>query len=173
MTGKKPRKRSNAKEIAIVGELFEEGEKDIVEALLDVPIGAEVTIYIDCAGGSIYAALTIAALIRYRRLQATAVVLAECSSSALLVFAACQRRLVTPRSVFLFHRAKWRSERDYRTEEAASWAQHFQWLEEEADRYQAELLGVKPDRLIEWCNASRHVLGPEIVANGLAELLDV
>ena len=33
-----------------------------------------------------------------------------------------------------FHRVKWRSEKDVRSEEAASWAAHFQWLEAEIDR---------------------------------------
>ena len=113
---KKTREKEKPAEVAVVGELFEEGQAEIIRSLLDVPHGDEVTIYIDCAGGSVYAALAVAALIRIRKLKATAIVIGECSSSAILIFAACPKRFVTPRSAFLFHRVKWRSEKDVRSE---------------------------------------------------------
>ena len=47
-------------------------------------------------------------LLRYRQLEATAIVLGECSSAALMVFAACRRRFVTPYSTLLFHRMRLR-----------------------------------------------------------------
>jgi ATP-dependent protease ClpP protease subunit len=160
-------------EVAIIGELFEEGETDIVKSLLDIPPGEEATLYIDSAGGSVYAALTISSLIRLRKLRATAIVLGECSSSALLIFAACSKRFVTPRSIFLFHRVKWRSEKDVRSEEAANWASHFKWLETEVDRYQAELFGVAEKQFAEWIHEGRFVVGADLVELGVAEMLDV
>lgn len=160
-------------ELAIIGEMFDEQEVEVVRDLLSIPKRDPVTLYIDSAGGSVYAALTVAGLIRSRELEATAVVLGECSSSAILVFAACQRRLVSPRSVFLFHRVKWRSEKDVRSEEAVNWAGHFQWLESEIDRYQAELFGIAEDHFSAWIREGRFVLGPELVQLGVAELIDV
>lgn len=160
-------------EIAIVGELFEDAEADIVKDLLDVPPGGEVTLYIDSSGGSVYAALAITCLIRLRKLKARAIVLSECSSSALLIFAACPQRLVTPRSVFLFHRVKWTSEKDVRREEAAQWAGHFNWLENEVDRYQAALFNVPDEPFSRWTDEGRFVLGSELVQLGIAEMIDV
>ena len=160
-------------EIAIVGELFEEGETEIVKSLLDVEPGSEVVLYFDSAGGSVYAALTIAALLRFRRLKTTAYVLGECSSSAILVFAACQRRFVTPRSVFLFHRVKWRSEKDVRSDEAINWADHFQWLEKAVDDYQAALFELPHEQFSEWIQQGRFVGGAELVELGVAEMVDV
>lgn len=160
-------------ELAIIGELFDEAESEIVKDLLDIPPGDPVTIYIDSAGGSVYAALTIAGLIRMRKLKANAIVLGECSSSAILIFAACQARKVSPRSVFLFHRVKWHSEKDVRSEEAVNWAGHFQWLEKEIDEYQANMFGVAHERFGEWVREGRFVLGTDLVALGVAELLDV
>ena len=176
---KDPKKRGKTSraepqpEIAIVGELHEETVGDVLRDLLDIEPKSDVTIYFDCAGGSVYSALAVAALLRHRQMNATAVVLSECSSAALLVFAACRRRLVTPRSVFLFHRVKWRSEKDMRREEAANWAKHFLWLETEADRYQAELFGRAEKEVRLWVEESRFVLGPELAALGLAELIEV
>ncbi|QDU64074.1 ATP-dependent Clp protease proteolytic subunit [Planctomycetes bacterium Pan216] len=159
-------------EIAIIGDLSEDGEKEIVDAILDIEPGSEATMYIDSGGGSVYSALAIVTLMRIRKLKATAIVIGECSSSTLLVFAACQRRLVTERSVFLFHRVKWRSDKDYGSAEAVNWASHFQWLESEADRYQAELFGAEEEPFSSWVNEGRFVLGPELAEMGLAELID-
>ena len=173
MAARKTRKaKEPPPEIPIVGELYEDGELDIVKALLDVPPGSEVVLYFDSSGGSVYAALTVTGLIRHRKLKATAIVLGECSSSALLVFAACRKRLVTPLSVFLFHRVKWRSDKDVHSEEAANWASHFKWLEVEIDRYQAEMFGVDESRFTDWIREGRFVTGAELVELGIAEMID-
>lgn len=169
---KAPKQAELPVEIPVVGELYEDGENDILKSLLEVPPGENVILYLDCAGGSVYAALTIATLIRLRKLKATAMVLGECSSSAILIFAACQERYVTPRSVFLFHHVRWRSEKDVRSIEAAQWATHFRWLEDEIDRYQAELFGVPHDRFAGWIDEGRFVLGAELVEMGVAKFLE-
>ena len=171
---KKTREKEKPAEVAdIVGELFEEGQSEIIASLLDIPHGEEVTIYIDCAGGSVYAALAIAALLRLRKLKATAIVIGECSSSAILIFAACPKRFVTPRQRVPLHRVKWPSDKDVRSEEAANWASHFHWLEEEVDRYQAKLLGGSSEQFAKWINEGRFVLGKELVELGFAQMLDV
>ena len=111
-TASKPRGRRGKAdpppEVVISGELDEETVGDLLRELLEVEPGGAATLYFDSSGGSVYSALAVAALIRHRRIDATAVVLSECSSAALIVFAACRRRQVTPLSVFLFHRVKWR-----------------------------------------------------------------
>jgi ATP-dependent protease ClpP protease subunit len=159
------------REIAIIGELYEEEVREVVRELLEVPAGSNVVLYIDSAGGSVYGALAIACLLRYRRLKASAVVIGECSSAALIVFAACRKRLVSQRSVFLFHRVNWRSDK-VRSEEAVNWASHFKWLEEVVDQYQANLFGVAEARFSEWTKEGRFVVGPELVDLGIAELFD-
>jgi ATP-dependent Clp protease protease subunit len=174
---KAPRRSKRAKEerppeIAVVGEVYDEVVADVIKDLLDVPEGGEATIYIDSSGGSVYSAMAIATLIRLRKIRATGMVLSECSSAAILIFAACERRFVTPRSVFLFHRVKWRSEKDMRREEAINWAQHFQWLEIEIDRFQASLFGKGEDRIHDWIEQGRFVLGTELAELGLAEIVD-
>lgn len=172
---KKPAKKRRSDEppaeIAIVGELFEESEGDIIKSLLEIPPGEPVIFYFDSAGGSVYTALAIAELIRLRKFKSTAVVLGECSSSALLVFAACQKRFVTERSVFLFHRVRWRSDKDVRSDEAANWAAHFQWLEHEIDRYQAEMFGIAKEKFDKWIETGRFLSGKELVDLGLAEFV--
>jgi ATP-dependent protease ClpP protease subunit len=158
--------------VALVGEIFDENEKDIVQALLEVDPGANVSLYIDSSGGNVYAAMAIANIILHRRLKATAIVVGECSSSAILVFAACPKRQVGRHSVFLFHRIKWRSEKDARSEEAAQWASHFQWLEQEVDELQAKWLGVPTSKMKTWIAEGRFVVGQELVDLGAADLVD-
>src|SRR5437764_1039663 len=100
--------RSQPVELALIGEV-DDWEKDVLDRLLETTPGSECVFYIDSAGGSVYGALAVVTLLRHRSLQAKAVVLGECSSAALLVFAACGQRLVTRFSAFLFHRMHWES----------------------------------------------------------------
>ncbi len=82
-------------EIAVFGDLSDD-DSSVAEHLLSVPPGEECTLYFDCPGGSAYRAVALLSLLRLREIQATGVVLGECSSAALWPFAACQRRIVTP-----------------------------------------------------------------------------
>lgn len=172
MAKTRARVRRPAIEIALVGEIFDENEKDIINSLLDTPVGSSITIYIDSSGGNVYAALAIANILVHRKLKATAIVVGECSSSAILVFAACKKRQVGPHSVFLFHRIKWRSEKDARSEEAAQWATHFKWLESEVDELQARLLGIEPRVMKQWIAEGCFVTGKELADLGAAEIVD-
>lgn len=172
MAKARARTRRPGIEIALIGEIFDENEKDLVNSLLEAPPGSAVTIYIDSSGGNVYAALAIANIIAHRKLRATAIVVGECSSSAILIFAACRKRLVGPHSVFLFHRIKWRTEKDTRSEEAAQWATHFRWLEVEVDELQANLLGIPADTMKTWIAEGRFVVGQELAEHGAAELVD-
>src|SRR5262245_51645699 len=61
-------------EIAVVGEV-DDWEDDVVKALLEVPARGECAFYIDSSGGSVYGALAVVTLLRYRQLNATAIVL--------------------------------------------------------------------------------------------------
>jgi hypothetical protein len=65
--------------------------------LTDRRMGVPGTIFFDSCGGSTYVGLSLAVLIRLRGLKARAVVAGECSSAALLPFAACEKRYVLPR----------------------------------------------------------------------------
>ncbi|MCS6852710.1 MAG: ATP-dependent Clp protease proteolytic subunit [Gemmataceae bacterium] len=159
-------------EIPIVGDV-DDWEGDVLKALLDVPAGGECVFYIDSAGGSVYGALSVLTLVRYRRLRATAVVLGECSSAALLVFAACQRRLVTPYSTLLFHRMRWESDKRIGSTEAALWARHFELLEQEIDKLQLRLFGTAVEQVRRWTQEGYYATGSEIAAAGLAELLEI
>src|SRR5438876_9817400 len=106
----KHRPRKKPPEIPVVGEV-DDWEADVIHALLELPRGGECVFYIDSAGGSVFGALAVLTLMRHRQLEGMAIVLGECSSAALLLFAACRRRFVTPYSTLLFHRMRWQSEK--------------------------------------------------------------
>lgn len=159
-------------EIALVGELTE-NEYQITEKLLDIPPGESCTLYIDSPGGSPYVAISLMSLILLRGLNATGVVTGECSSSTLLPFAACKRRIVTPYSVLLFHPMKWQSEDHVELAEAAEWARHFGELETEMDKLLAQLLKTSYDNIAKWVRPGRYVSGRELAESGLAELVEL
>jgi len=164
--------RTGPLELAIVGDLTD-NEAELTDRLLGVEPGAECTIYFDSPGGSPYCGMSLVTLLRLRGIRATAVVTGECSSAALWPFAACERRLVTPFSVFLFHPMKWQSEEHIGIREAAEWSRHFAELEQEMDVLLCELFGRSADQINEWSRTHRYVTGREIVAAGLAELIDL
>jgi ATP-dependent Clp protease, protease subunit len=164
--------REGPLEIAISGDLSEH-ESDIYEKLLSVPPGGECTLYFNSPGGSAYAALALASLIVLRGMNATGVVLAECSSAAIWPLAACRRRVVTAHSVLLFHPLKWESGEHVAIDEAAEWARHFAHLEQDMDAVLARLLGISIDKLAAWMKPGRYVSGHELAAAGLAELVDL
>jgi ATP-dependent protease ClpP protease subunit len=159
-------------EIALVGDLTDH-EVDLSDKLLGVPLGGPCTLYIDSPGGSPYSGMSLMSLVRLRGLQATGVVTGECSSAALWVFAACQRRLVTPHSVLLFHPMKWQSEEHVGLAEAAEWARHFGQLERDMDTLLAELLGISTSQIAGWMTPGRYVGGREFAEAGLGELIEV
>lgn len=164
--------RTGPVELAIVGDLTD-NESDLTDRLLGVEPGGECTIYFDSPGGSPYCGMSLVTLLRLRGIRATAVVTGECSSAALWPFAACDRRLVTPFSVFLFHPMKWQSEEHIGIREAAEWSRHFADLEREMDVLLCDLFGRSADLINEWSRNHRYVTGREIVAAGLAELVEL
>jgi ATP-dependent protease ClpP protease subunit len=168
----KSKLRSPAGEIAVIGEV-DDWEEDVVKTLLDIPSGGECIFYIDSAGGSVFGALAVLTLMRHRRLSGTAVVLGECSSATLLLFAACRRRLVTPYSTFLFHRMRWQSEKRINSKEALRWAQHFEEMEQDVDDLQVRLFGKAEEQVRAWTANGDYVTGPQLVAAGLAEMLEL
>ena len=157
-------------EIALVGDLTD-NEGDLTDRLLSVPPNGECTLFIDSPGGSPYCAIALTTLIRLRGIRATGVVTGECSSATLWPFAACQRRIVTPYSVLLFHPMKWQSEEHVGLQEAAEWARHFGSLERDMDRLLAEMLGVEINVLDKWISPGRYVSGREFAEAGLAEMV--
>ncbi len=164
--------REGPLEIAISGDLSEH-ENDIYEKLLSVPPGGECTLYFNSPGGSAYAALSLASLIVLRGMNATGVVLAECSSAAIWPFAACRRRIVTAHSVLLFHPLKWESGEHVAIDEAAEWARHFAFLEQDMDQVLARLFGVLSEKIAAWMKPGRYVSGHDLASAGLAELVDL
>jgi ATP-dependent protease ClpP protease subunit len=159
-------------EIAVCGDLTEH-EADISEKLLAVSPGGECTLYFNSPGGSAYVALSLASLIVLRGIQATGVVVGECSSAAIWPLAACRRRIVTAHSVLLFHPLKWESGEHVSIDEAAEWARHFAHLEQDMDGMLARLLGVATEKLAAWMKPGRYVSGHELASAGLAELVDL
>lgn len=168
----KIKSRKNVPEIAMVGDV-DDWEADVVKSLLEVREGGECVLYLDSCGGSVYGAMAIVSLLRIRQLQATAVVLGECSSAAILIFACCVRRIVTPHSTFLFHRMRWQSDKRVASEEARHWASHFEELEAALDNLQTKLLGTAKDQVATWVREGRYLNGSEVAAAGLAELVEL
>ena len=159
-------------EIAVVGDITEH-ESDLFEKLLGVEPGGECVLYFDSLGGSAYAAVALASAIRLRGLDAMGIVVGECTSAALWPFAACRRRLVTPLSVLLFHPMKWQSEENVALPEAAEWARHFTALESDMDQLLADLFGAPVEQIRAWSYPGRYVSGQEMVAAGLAEMVEL
>ncbi len=157
-------------EIALVGDLTD-NEAELTDRLLSVPPNGECTLFIDSPGGSPYCAIALTTLIRLRGIRATGVVTGECSSATLWPLAACQRRVVTPFSVLLFHPMKWQSEEHVGLQEAAEWARHFGSLEQDMDRLLSDLFGISMEKLDAWINPGRYVSGREFAESGLAEMI--
>ncbi|MEO1496591.1 MAG: hypothetical protein AAFV43_05515 [Planctomycetota bacterium] len=157
-------------EIAIVGDLTD-SESELTDRLLSVAPGEECTIYFDSPGGSPYCAMSLMSLIKLRRIRATGIVTGECSSATLWPFAACQRRVVTPYSVMLFHPMRWQSEENVGLAEAAEWARHFGELERDMDHLLARMFNVDSDLMDSWINPGRYVMGAELAKAGIAEVL--
>ena len=159
-------------EIPFVGDLTD-NEGELTERLLSVPPGGECTLFIDSPGGSPYCAVSLTTLMILRGVKATGIVAGECSSAALWPFAACQRRIVTPYSVMLFHPMKWQSEEHVGLAEAAEWARHFGDLEMDMDKLLANLFGMDASELEKWIRPGRYVGGKEVADAGMAELVDL
>lgn len=157
-------------EISIIGDLTEH-EADVTDKLLSVPPGGSCVLYFNSPGGSAYGALSLMSLILGRGLQAVGVVTGECSSAALWPFAACQRRIVTPHSVMLFHPMRWESGEHVEIGEAAEWARHFAHLEQDLDAILARFFHASRDKVVAWLRPGRYVLGTELAEAGLAELV--
>jgi len=168
----KPHARRKTTDIPLIGEV-DDWEEEVIKAILELPRGSECTLYIDSGGGSVYGALAVTTLIRQRLLRCSAVVLGECSSATLLIFAVCQKRIVTRYSTFLFHRMRWQSDKRVGAQEASHWAKHFEEMEREIDVLQEKLLGSGAEQIRDWIRGSRYVTGAQMVAAGLAELLEI
>ncbi len=159
-------------EIVISGEL-QDKESSLHEKLVELPRNSAGLIYFDSCGGSAFVGLALASLIRFRGLKATGIVAGECSSAALMPFAACARRYVTTHSTLLFHPIRWQSEEQVKLEEAAEWARHFRVMEADHDRLLSGLFGCEIDVIRGWNNPGRFVSGEEMVSAGLAVMLDL
>lgn len=159
-------------EIGIYGDLSDK-QPELISRMLEVPRGSRGTIFFDSCGGSVYVGLGLASLIRMRGLQADGVVAGECSSAALLPFAACQRRFVTAHSTLLFHPVRWSSDEEVRFEEAVEWARHFKLLEEDLDSLLSRMFNCSRELLTKWSRPGRFVSGTEVVEAGLAHMVDL
>jgi len=141
---------------------------ELIDSLVQVPWGSRGIIWFDSGGGSAYAGLAMASIIRLRGLRATGVVAGECSSAAILPFAACTERIVTPLSSLFFHPMRWQSDEDVRLEEAVEWTRHFQEMEGDLDQLLAEMFGIPIETIIGWTRPGKFLRGKDLVAAGLA-----
>ncbi|MEC9093794.1 MAG: ATP-dependent Clp protease proteolytic subunit, partial [Planctomycetota bacterium] len=137
------------------------------------PTGGDCTLFFNCPGGSAYSAVSLLSIIATRQLNATGIVTGECSSAALWPFAACKKRYVTEYSFCLFHPMKWQSEESVQLIEAAEWTRHFSLLESKMDELLARFLGMPEAKLQSWTHPGKYITGQDLVAAGLAEMLDL
>lgn len=147
-------------------------QSDLLGQLTELPRGSQGLMYFDSCGGSVYTGLALGSLMRMRSLRVTGVVIGECSSAALLPFAACQKRFVTAQSTLLFHPMRWQSDEDVRLEEATEWARHFRELETQLDTLLKSLFGIPEETLHGWTRPGRFVSGTELAKSGIASLID-
>ncbi|NNJ27392.1 ClpP family protease [Alienimonas chondri] len=167
-----PPPRKSGWEIALSGDLTDR-QAELMDALIELPRGSAGTIWFDSPGGSVYTGLAMASVLRLRGLRATAIVAGECSSAAILPFAACERRLVTRHATLLFHPVRWHSEEDVKREEAVEWARHFDYMERDIDDLLSKLLPMNREALEKWTRPGKFVTGAELVKVGLAETVDL
>lgn len=151
---------------------------ELTEKLMEVPRRSSGVIWFNSCGGSVYAGLALASMIRLRGLNATAVVAGECSSAALMPFAACQRRYVTSHATMLFHPIRWTGDEDMRLEDAAEWARHFAALESDLDELLLRLFGRETDSefrvtIHQWTRPGRFVVGQELADTGVANVVSL
>ncbi|MEI8017745.1 MAG: hypothetical protein WCH39_06055, partial [Schlesneria sp.] len=83
------------------------------------------------------------------------------------------QRFVTPHTTLLFHPIRWHSEENVKLDEAAEWARHFRVMETDLDQLLARLFGCDVEMIRGWNNPGRFVTGEELVAAGLARILDL
>ncbi|MDA1164988.1 MAG: ATP-dependent Clp protease proteolytic subunit [Planctomycetota bacterium] len=159
-------------ELAINGDLTDK-QHELISSLIEVPRRSRGVIWFDSGGGSVYVGLALCSIIRLRGLRVTGVVAGECSSAAILPFAACERRFVTPHSTLLFHPMRWQSADEVKLEEATEWARHFKNLEGDLDKLLAKLFEFPADKIAEWTNPGRFLTGRELVDAGLARIVDM
>ncbi|MFH5802703.1 ClpP family protease [Alienimonas sp. DA493] len=164
--------RKGGWELALSGDLTDR-QGELMDQLVELPRGSAGTLWFDSPGGSVYTGLAMASVLRLRGLRATAVVAGECSSAAILPFAACERRLVTRHATLLFHPVRWHSEEDVKREEAVEWARHFDYMERDIDNLLAKLLPMDREALEKWTRPGKFVTGGELVEVGLAEAVDL
>ncbi|MEM9701827.1 MAG: ATP-dependent Clp protease proteolytic subunit [Planctomycetota bacterium] len=167
-----PPPRRDGWEVALSGDLTDR-QGELMAELVELPRGSAGTLWFDSPGGSVYTGLAMATLLRLRGLRATAVVAGECSSAAILPFAACERRLVTRHATLLFHPVRWHSEEDVKREEAVEWARHFDYMERDVDDLLSKLLPMDREALEKWTRPGKFVTGSELVDAGLAEAVDL
>jgi ATP-dependent Clp protease protease subunit len=158
-------------ELAINGDLTDK-QNELITSLVEVPRRSRGIVWFDSGGGSVYVGLALCSIIRLRGLRVTGVVAGECSSAAILPFAACERRFVTAQSTLLFHPMRWQSAEDVRLEEATEWARHFKNLERDLDKLLARLFDFPETKISEWTNPGQFISGQELVDAGLAKLID-
>ena len=159
-------------ELVIAGDLSDK-QTDLIEKLVELPRKSRGVIYFDSCGGGAYVGLALASLIKLRGLEVTGVVVGECSSAALMPFAACDKRLVPEHATLLFHPLRWQSEEDVRIEEAAEWARHFRVLEEDLDQLLVKMFPIDNELLQRWTRPGRFITGTEMIEAGLAKKLDL
>ena len=159
-------------EFVLVGEV-DSWQADVIKQIVELKAGRECVFWIDSLGGSVYGALAVTTLMRKRELRSTGIVLGECSWASLLIFAACQRRLVTRYSTLLFHRMRWQSDKRVAAQEATLWAKHFDGLEKEIDDLQVRLFGGAEKQVRAWTDKGEYVTGLQFAEAGLAELFEI
>jgi ATP-dependent Clp protease protease subunit len=162
---------TKTKEHLLLLEDVEKCEREIIAGLLALPDGGHATIVINSGGGSVYAGLGIGTVIRHKRLHCHAIVLADCSSSALLVFAACETREIAPHASFLFHPMQWSSDDRSRVNGAKSWSEEFTRVCASSEEWMSELLPIPMTTLRRWVNQERYVKAHELIDRGIASPL--
>jgi ATP-dependent protease ClpP protease subunit len=164
-------RQSEPKTVTLLDEI-EKCEKEVVDSLTALPDKKTVRFLINSGGGSVYASLAIATVMKLKQLHGEAIVLADCSSSALLIFATCQTRKIAPHASLLFHRLRWSSEDQARLSGAKSWAAEFTRVAGVYEDWLVSHLGLPRRTIKTWIREERYVLADELIELGVAEPLE-
>lgn len=147
----------------------EDCEQDICNIILSLNEDSHLRLYINSVGGEVYSALSIAELMRLRDVRATAYVLGECHSAALIPFAACQTRFVSPSSSFLFHDMTVGADA-VSAKHIQRWSTHMHWINRQFLDTLSDMFCIPREQIDKWAGHERYLKSKDLVGAGIAAL---
>ena len=92
-------------DIFIYGKIYDDFDAQIFAEQLNALNGAEVTVHINSAGGSVFSAIAMGNCLKNYKGKVTASIEGLCASAAVLISSSCPRVLIAQNSLMMIHSA--------------------------------------------------------------------